>query len=173
MLLTWICLALFSQSPVHGFLSAEASGTLLSGFSKGPLVELTFGYGVRGGIRKGMWGAFLHLEHNIWRPVENTVGLVPGVLNAGVGGELTFASQRIRGTIAMGPSILLFNTPLDSAGSVGVFIDFRPAGIRFHPVSWLTLVLDPIAFSLSAPVLTGIPLVRVQYRTILSAEFGS
>jgi hypothetical protein len=155
------------------FFSGETSGTLLNAATRGPVAELTFGYALRGGAAFGRWSAFTQLEHNLWKPLEQDSGLVPGVLNIGVGAGLSYAGARMRGSLALGPSILLFSTAIDRAGSVGLFVDFRPASIRFRPTSSITLVLDCIAFSLAAPVLSGLPLMRVQYRTILGVEFGT
>ncbi len=162
-----------AQTPSHLVFSGESSGTLLNAAVRGPAAELTFGYALRGGVSFGRWNAFAHLEHNLWKPLEQDTGLALGVLNAGVGAGLLYAGERMRGTLALGPSILLFSTAIDPAGSVGLFVDFRPTSIRFRPTSGLTVVLDCIAFSLAAPVLSGLPLFRVQYRTILGLEFGT
>ena len=59
---------------------------------------------------------------------------------------------------------------LDDAGSVGVYLDFRPAGFRWAFTDVFLIGLDPLNFALVAPVLDRIPLVYVQYRTMLYVE---
>ncbi|MBW1873104.1 MAG: hypothetical protein JRJ19_13630 [Deltaproteobacteria bacterium] len=80
---------------------------------------------------------------------ENELDL--GALNVGVGGEYIYANGLIRSSLAIGPSILLAGTPLDRAGSVGFFLDIRPAGFRFHVHDHLAIGFDPITFSIVAP----------------------
>lgn len=90
---------------------------------------------------------------------------VSEVANVGIGGEYRFAHDFLSTSIALGPSILLFETPLDDAGQVGIFVDVRPTALRFRPIdSWEFFVLkfEPLTFTVVMPVLTGIPLVQIE-----------
>ncbi len=98
-------------------------------------------------------------------------GIVPGTLSVGLGGELRYADGFVRTSLAVGPSVLLFDTLLDRAERVGLFVDVRPVGLRWKVNDRFTLGLDPFHLVLLAPVLTQIPLVRVQYRLSFSVEF--
>ncbi|WPB79610.1 hypothetical protein KYC5002_10695 [Archangium violaceum] len=159
-----------ASSGWHGHLAVEGYGSLLSGSESSPLLGLNAGWAVRAGASSGRWGAFLHVEQNLWRGTEYGATTVPGALNVGLGAELRFADGRIRSSATLGPSLLLFDTPLDEAGKVGVFAELRPLGLRWAVSRHLQLGLDPLSFAVAAPVLSGIPLVRVQYRTTLSLE---
>lgn len=72
--------------------------------------------------------------------------------------------------MALGPSILLFSTPLDDAGSVGVFFELRPVGLRWKANQHVALQLDPLSFAVVGPVLDGIPLIQLEYRTSFTTE---
>lgn len=153
-------------------LAVEAAG---SGFNSGTgaaLLGLSVGWGVRGGVDIGdAWGLFLHVEQNMWSGTSYGQGLVPGVLNVGVGGERRFFDGFIRTAVSLGTSILLFDTPLDRAGSAGFFADIRPLGVRWKLFKGpLTIGLDPISLTFLMPVLSGFPMARIQYRSSLSLE---
>lgn len=148
----------------------EGHAALFSGAQQHPLVDPGVGWGVRLGVggREG-WGAFLKVEQSVWVPTQNWVSF-PGVLNAGLGVEHRFAGGLIRSSLAVGTSTLLFDTGLDPAGSTGMFLDLRPLGLRWSPAPHVVIGLDPLSLVISAPVLTGLPLVRIQHRTTLSTE---
>ena len=78
----------------------------------------------------------------------------------------------MRTSLALGTSILAFDTVLDDAGEVGLFIDFRPVGLRWAVHRLLAVGLDPISFAVVAPALGGIPLIYTQYRTELYLEMA-
>lgn len=67
--------------------------------------------------------------------------------------------------------MLLFDTLLDDAGEVGFFVEIRPVGLRWNVGEEVFMILDPLAIAVVAPVLEGIPLAIVQYRTMLGIEF--
>lgn len=148
----------------------EGHAALLSGAQRQPLVDPSMGWGVRLGLgaRDG-WGAFVQVEQNIWIPTQSLTPF-PGVLNAGVGVEHRFAGGLMRSAVAVGTSTLLFDTALDSVGDTGLYLDVRPLGLRWSPTGFLTIGLDPLSLVVAAPVMTGLPLVRIQYRTSLSTE---
>lgn len=149
----------------------EGHLSLLSDLVGRSLLAGTFGYAGRGGWRFGPWGVFVQVEHNLWVTSELEQDVVTGALNVGVGGELVYADGFVRTSLALGPSVLVFDTALDEAGSTGVFLDLRPVGLRWALDPQWTLGFDPLGFSLVAPVLEGIPLVQVTYRTGLYLEW--
>ena len=97
--------------------------------------------------------------------------IVQGALNVGVGGELLYFEQRARASVAVGPSVLLFDSGLDDAGTTGIFVDVRPVALRWRFHDRVTLQVDPLTFTVVAPVLERIPLVLVEYRTVVGLEF--
>jgi hypothetical protein len=153
------------------FAQLEGHLSLFSDVVGRSLFAGTFGYSGRGGWRFGQWGAFLQVEHNLWVTSELETEVVTGALNVGLGAEFTFANGVIRSSLALGPSVLLYDTPLDPAGSTGFFVDIRPLGVRFPFMDRFAVGFDPLGFSLVAPVLKGIPLVQLTYRTGLYVEW--
>lgn len=155
------------------FVAAEVHGSLLSDVPNRSIATATAGYGVRAGVRGARWGAFLQVEQNAWRGVEAASAWDAGTFNAALGGELRFADGRCRTALAVGTSTLLFRTPLDPAGSTGLFLDVRPVGLRWELPRGFSLQLDPLTAAIAAPVLGGIPLIQLEYRTLLSLEWAS
>ena len=154
------------------FVHGEGHLSVFTDLADRSLIAGTFGYGLRGGRRwANGWGAFLHLEQDLWLTTELDKEVTQGAYNVGPGGELVFAGGRVRTALALGLSILAFDTALDPAGNVGLFLDARPLGVRWAVGEQLTLGLDPIGFALVAPALGGIPLVRVEYRSGLYLEW--
>lgn len=153
-------------------LAVETHASLLNGSSGSPNLSVAFGFGLRGGVEFGRWGLFLHVENDLWAVTTYGNTLTPGVLNYGVGGDFRYADGFVRTALTLGLSTLLFNTPIDTAGSTGLFLHAVPVGLRWKLSPRLTLGLDPIAFVLEMPVMTRIPLARMQYRAALSLEFG-
>jgi hypothetical protein len=152
------------------FAALEGHVSLLSDVADWSMLAGTFGYGARGGYRWNSWGLFAQVEHNMWLATEMETEVVQGAVNIGLGCELTYAEGFVRTALAVGPSILAFDTVLDDAGTTGLFIDFRPVGLRWTVHRYLVIGLDPISFALVAPVLGGIPLIYTQYRTELYLE---
>ena len=155
------------------FVAAEFHGSLLSDTPNRSLAAATAGYGLRAGLRGTRWGAFLQVEQNAWRGVEVATGWDAGTFNAALGGELRFAEGRCRTALALGTSTLLFRTPLDPPGSTGLFLDVRPVGLRWELPRGFTLQLDPLTAAIAAPVLGGIPLIQLEYRTLVSVEWST
>lgn len=158
------------------FAAGELHGSLLSDAPDAAVLQSTFGGGVRGGYRwDSGWGAFLHVEQNYWFAAESSGEFVDGAWNIGLGGEYVYADGFVHTALAIGPSILAFDTVLDQAGSTGLYIEARPVGLRwslYEPDDdfELLLGLDPIHFALVAPVIDGIPLILIEYRTALYVE---
>ncbi|MCP4602467.1 MAG: hypothetical protein GY847_18455 [Proteobacteria bacterium] len=152
------------------FASVDGHISILSDLADWSLLAGTFGYGIRGGYRWKSWGVFGQFEHNMWVATEQNTEVVQGAFNIGVGADFVYANGFVRTSLALGPSILAFDTVLDDAGNTGLFIDLRPVGLRWAVHEYLVLGLDPITFALVAPVLGGIPLIYVQYRTGIYLE---
>ena len=153
-----------------GFVQFEGHLSALSDATDRALLAGTFGVAARAGWRWSDWGAFFQLEHNMWLSTELTQEVVQGAVNIGIGAEYTFAEGFCRTSLSVGPSILAFDTVLDDAGAIGFFLDARLLGLRWTPHERIVLGLDPIAFAIVAPVLDGIPLVNVEYKTVLYVE---
>lgn len=154
----------------EGFIELEGHGSLLSDLPERSVLSATFGAGLRGGYRWDGVGAFLHVERNWWLSSELDLRVEPGALNIAAGVEYLFFDGFARSSFAIGPSILLFDTPLDDAGAVGIYADLRPMGLRWHLWETLHLGLVPLALALVAPVVGDVPLALTEYRTLLSVE---
>jgi hypothetical protein len=152
------------------FVSVEGHASILSNVANWSFLAGSFGYGVRGGYRFKNIGVFAQFEHNLWVATEFDREVVQGAFNIGIGGEVIYANGFVRTSLAIGPSILAFDTYLDEAGTTGIFVDFRPVGLRWPVHKYLIVGLDPITFAFVAPVLGGIPLMYTQYRTMLYLE---
>jgi hypothetical protein len=153
------------------FAQVEVHGSLLNDTADSSLIGVTFGAAVKVGHRWGRWGVFLSLEQNSWLSADFGSTLEPGAINIGVGGEVTYAGGFIRTSLAVGPSVLLWDTALDDAGSTGIFVDVRPVGLRWAVKDWLVLMFDPMSFALVAPVLSSPSVTLVQYRATFTTEF--
>ena len=158
--------------PLRGFyIQAEGHGSFFSDVGDRSVIQNTFGYGFQAGHRWGTWRLFIRAEHNLWLASEFSRDLNLGALNLGVGVEHLYFDERVRAMLAIGPSVLLFNTEIDQAGSTGFFVDVRPAGLRWPLADGLIVQWDPLTLTIVAPVLTGIPLVMLEYRTAIAIEF--
>ena len=162
------------------FGQVEGYASLFGGLGDRSMEGTAFGGSLKAGYRWESWGLFLTVENNAW--VTPATGesptataqpsqVRPGALNIGVGGELIYAHRYLRSALAIGPSILLYDDGYDSAGTTGIYVDLRLVGIRWPINDWFVLMLDPVSFSLVAPVLTGIPLALFQFRTGITTEF--
>lgn len=158
--------------PSGPVLTVELHGSLLTDSMNEPLVNATFGLGVTGGYRFGMFGVFLMVEHNAWVALELDAGVEAGAFNIGLGGEIIWGGGLLRSAMAIGTSTLLHRTLFDGPGTTGFFIDFRPIGARWCLTEGMHIGLDPITFAIVAPVLSGIPLMRVLYRTQVNVTWS-
>lgn len=131
----------------------------------------SFGFAAKAGHRWHDKAVFVVLEGNFWRSplVEGGSELVMAT-NIGVGGEILAAKGMLRTSLAFGPSILTIPPKVDEAGTVGIFLDFRPIGLRFRMTPAVVLGVDPLSFTLNMPVLSGIPLIEIEYRTSVYVE---
>lgn len=156
-------------APTGYFLSAEV---YISDLADRALLASAFGYGIMASYRwKSAWSVGLRLEHDLWVRYELGHGIDAGAISAGVVVSRLWIRDRIRTSLMLGPSFLLFDTGLDDAGSVGFYGEARPLGVVFN-FPRMSLSLEPFTISLVAPVLRQIPLVRVAYRSVIQMEFG-
>ena len=126
----------------------------------------------RGGLRWGQWGVYAHVEPVGWVAAEGIDSETwTSALNLGFGGEYLYADGYLKTSLTVGPSIMLKGTKIDQPGDTGFFIDIRPAGFRWSLSGALIVGLEPLALSVTAPALGGIPLVEFAYRTNLSIEY--
>ncbi len=152
------------------FAAVEGHLSILSDVTDWSVLASTFGYAARGGYRWCGFGVFAQAEHNMWLATEQQKQVVRGAVNIGLGAELIYANGFVRTSLALGPSILAFDTVLDDAGTTGLFFDIRPVGLRWAARRYLVIGLDPLTFAIVAPVLGGIPLIYTQYRTAVYLE---
>ena len=156
--------------PREGWIAATGHFSLLDSAVTQSLVEASFGYGLRGGYRFGRWGVFGQAEHNLWVATELRRRVTQGAVNMAIGVEVFYFGGFARTSLAAGPSVLVSDTLLDEKGSTGVFVDGRPIGVHFPIGRHFAITLDPLHIALVAPVLRGIPLAILQYRTDLALE---
>lgn len=127
--------------------------------------------GVSGGYRFENLGLFtmVELDHN-WDFTQETDTLT--LLNAGLGGELLYVLGHARTSAVVGLSVLLEDTDLDGAGTVGWFLDVRPVSIRWAIGEKAAFELTPVGLDLTVPVTDGIPLVLVSFMTRVGFEWS-
>lgn len=130
-----------------------------------------FGLGLQSGKRWGRWGFFGRAEANLWFSPTDAEDEIQGAMNLGVGADVLTLDGRVQTSLAAGPSILLAGSEGDEPGTVGVFGELRPAGLRFE-LDPGVLTFHPLSTAIVIPVLGGIPLVEIQFRTSLLIEFG-
>jgi hypothetical protein len=158
------------------YLSAQA-GTVLLGRSAraatGWRVGRTFAAGAAFGRRWGRYDGFVEGEANGWsrtRPDGSSDHAL--AVDVGVGAGLSYAGGFLRGSLAAGLSILGIPTDVDTAGKTGVYLDVRPVGYRWPVARAWVVGIQPLSLTVAVPVLTGIPLVEVQFRTSVRVEYG-
>jgi hypothetical protein len=156
--------------PTGAFAQLELHFSVLNDAKERSFVNGAFGYGFRGGYRHRGWGVFAFFEQDMWLASEMGMDVVNGVFNYGLGLDVIHGGGYVRSALAFGLSTLAYDTDLDRAGTTGIFIDVHPLGLRHTVHRRVILGFDPLTFTLAAPQLSGIPLVRIEYRTTLYAE---
>ncbi len=116
---------------------------------------------------------FLRGEANSWRDQRDD-GSNDFVLtlDLGLGLRYDFAGGRLRSSVAAGGTLLVVPSDVDKAGSLGAFADVRPLAFVWPlaQVPGTRIGFAPLSLTLAIPVLSGIPLVSIQYRTTVFAE---
>jgi hypothetical protein len=157
----------------RAYASAEGNVSFLGQLASGESAVGSAAYRLvagLGGIR--VFDFFVAVEHGFWRDDEGSAALSIQALDVGLGAGATYFGGRVRSEISTGPSILLSRSQLDEPGTVGFFVDVRPAGYRWHLGDHAVVSLYPLTFAFVAPVPDGIPLVYISYRTALVLEWG-
>jgi hypothetical protein len=117
----------------------------------------------------------LHLfsrgEFNAWRDRrdDGSYDFVM-IFDVGVGARFDYGGGRLRSSVAAGGTVLAIPADIDPVGTFGVFADLRPLAYAWPLGHGLRLGVVPLSLTLAVPVLTGIPLMSIQYRTTLFAE---
>lgn len=130
----------------------------------------SFAYNLKVGLRKKRWDFFVQAEHGFWRDDEGVDDLSIQTMNVGIGAGLLYFDRHMRASLAAGASILLTPSQLDDPGSVGAFVDLRPAGFRWPLGERAVVELHPLTFAIVMPTTSGIPLLYFTYRTALLIE---
>ncbi|MFL5304984.1 MAG: hypothetical protein ACJ8F1_07210 [Polyangia bacterium] len=114
---------------------------------------------------------FARAEANAWRDRrdDGTDDFVL-TLDLGVGARFDYGGGRLRSSLALGATLLALPGDVDTAGTVGAFVDVRPLGFAWPLAPGVRLGVLPLSLMLAIPVPTGIPLVSIQYRTTIFAE---
>ena len=180
---SFLCTLLFvlgNKSPAHAqelglnrpFLNLDLGLSILGETGSRDHFSRSFALGLRGGKRWGRWGGFAQIEPAYWR-VSKPDGTedIQGALNLGIGGEVLSAQGLIRTALSFGPSFLVKGGDIDQPGSRGFYFEIRPAGLRWALASHFIIGLDPIILSMMVPVLEGIPLIELEYRTVFIGEY--
>lgn len=135
------------------------------------LAEPTAVVGVEAGVRIDGWTVLCEVDWNPFFSIGGQAVVHAGVLNVGLGLEHIFAGGLLRTAVFGGSSTLLDETALDAAGTTGVFVEVIPLSLRIPIESdRVTLRVDPVSAHLVAPVLSGLPLVRYEFRHAVSIE---
>jgi hypothetical protein len=152
------------------FAGVDISAALLGQFLAPEHMFETWALSINYGMKIKKIDLFTAVEYGRWGSYELGEDLVNHLLNVGIGIGFNFFKGRMRASFAAGPSVLLTDTMETKAGKTGFFIDLRPLGFRFPLGRWF-IVFNAVTFSFVMPIVTGIPLIYMRYRTTLSAGF--
>jgi len=121
--------------------------------------------------RSGSVHLFARFEGNAWRDRrdDGTYDFVL-IFNLGLGARIDYGAGRLRSSVAAGATLLAVPTDVDQAGRFGAFVDLRPLAYAWPLGPGTRLGVVPLSFMLAVPVLTGIPLMSIQYRTAVFPE---
>lgn len=131
-----------------------------------------YGVGARGGFRIGQWGGFMELQYVGWTGFGSSEREHQASLNFGLGAEVLYFDRRVRTALSVGAAILATKAVPDPVGTFGLYVDLIPASYVLKPTSYLNIVLTPLSLFVNMPSLGGIPLVTIQYRTVIAVEFS-
>jgi hypothetical protein len=155
-----------------GFTSETRAEVVIAWQVSPAIDEPSINYGVDAGWRRGRWAARVRIEHSVWWQFDSRAGLHGGTLDLALGGELLSFERRMSTAIYAGTATLLERTLLDDAGATGLFLDLQPAAFRWRRKSGVWIRVVPLHVAIVAPVLSGIPLLQVQYRTSFGFEWS-
>ena len=173
-ILTLISTPLYAQviGADRSFLKIDLGLSILGETGNRENLARSYALGVRGGLRWGSWGGFLQIEPAYWLVAKpDGDSALQGAINLGLGGEYLYADGLIRTALSAGPSFLVTSSEIDTLGSRGFYFELRPAGLRWQINTHFVLGFDPIILSIMVPVLEGIPLIELEYRTVVIGEY--
>ncbi len=132
----------------------------------------TFGFSVTAGfgVTDDMM-IIVVLEQNNWKRGERGGNWDPGVFNAGVGMLYQVYAPHVFFRTSVGTSTLTFDSPLDSMGATGAYVDIVPIEIHWEPTDNLILALRPLSVHIDAPVINDPGIHYMQYRTSFSVGY--
>lgn len=79
---------------------------------------------------------------------------------------------RVRCLFAAGLTVLLSDNVVDSAGTMGWYVDLRPSSVRWPIYDSFAIEFTPLSFALTVPVTDGIPIVLISYLTRVGFEWS-
>ncbi|MCU0661267.1 MAG: hypothetical protein MUC50_02960 [Myxococcota bacterium] len=155
------------------FLQAELSASALSALGEADPASLSASYGGRFGFRLPRpVDFFLVVEHNLWLGSDLAHSGIPHVLNWGGGMGAILRHAKVRSSVAVGGSTMLFDTVNGHIGDTGLFVDVRPLALRFRAGARSVVEIVFLSFQASIPKIEGIPLIHLEFRTALTLELG-
>ena len=148
------------------YLQLEGGASFLSQWASAELAPSNASYGVGAGYHWDTVELGLGVEHNYWLDgVSIDPGFPDSVLNIAAEGALLSFRQRVRHAVALGTSTMLFDTALEDRGHTGLYLEAKPVGLRIPLAQGWRIEVEPLNVALMAPVLDGIPLFQLAYRT--------
>ncbi|MBN2714218.1 MAG: hypothetical protein JXX14_00105 [Deltaproteobacteria bacterium] len=168
----WPCPAQSTESTGNRFfVSAHALGAVGSDMETMSNSAVGVGWSVRGGLRQDWLGLFAECQRDFWLATDKDVEMTKGVINLGVGAEIMLFDERLKMSLAMGTSTLLFDAIFDEAGTTGMYVDFQPTVFRWRLTRRLVFELSPFGATLMIPAVAAPMLKRLEYRTTLGLEW--
>lgn len=154
------------------FITTSGSISILGELMTQERIMGSLGYHLNFGVRKKSLDLFIRAEHDFWPDDEGETSLSLQTFNVGLGGGVRYFSGGVRTSLTIGPSVLLTRSQTDTPGTTGLFLDFRPTGLRFVLSPDATFELHFLTFNVVVPVFSSLPLVYLSFRTVLCVEFG-
>jgi len=84
--------------------------------------------------------------------------------------EYLYFDDFVRSAVALGVSVLQYDTVLDDAGTAGFFVEARPAGLRWALPGEFHLTFDALSLAVMNPVVREPQLRKLARRTLLGIE---
>lgn len=155
----------------RGFsITLEGGGSILTPLVDASTRSITFHGSLQAAYHLPDLAFVVSVEGARWRAPELGGRAWQTALNIGFGFARYHRSGLLRTMLLVGPSILTRANDLDPAGSVGLYLDFRPLGFSWRVNERFAIVADLLYMTLVAPVLTGVPLIDFQFRSSLGVE---
>ena len=160
-----------SEKALNPYVNAVGFGAVGSDMETMSNQAVGLGWIIRGGIRQQWLGLFFECQRDYWLETDKDVEMNKGVMNFGVGADILILHERLKMSLSMGTSTLMFDAIFDDAGTTGFYVDFQPTVFRWPLSSKLTLEFSPFGATLMIPALAEPVLKRLEYRTSLGLEW--